>query len=265
MSFTSSSSGIAVHESSQMRYYVLAPRPDAAVRLVCFPHAGGTAASYAGWARALEPDAAIEVIGAELPGRDRRSGDAPCTDLDRIVGGFLDLLAPLLDRPLALFGHSLGAIAAFEIARRLRHLAADAPAHLFVSGACAPQLARSSDPLTAIDDDAAFLEAVSVKYGGVPRIVLEQAELRTSAVSSLRADLVLTDTYVYRPAPPLACPIAAYAGAGDPIVSADQLEGWREQTTSAFSSRRFDGHHFYLNRAREALLADITRRLRRLF
>jgi medium-chain acyl-[acyl-carrier-protein] hydrolase len=260
MSFTSSSGAPAVHESSQMRFHIAAPRPGAPVRLVCFPHAGGTAAAYLSWSRALE-HAPIEVVAAELPGRSSRSGEPPCTDLDRIAGGFADLVAPFGDRPFALFGHSLGAIVAFEVARRLRDRGRPAPAHLFVSGAFAPQLASAGAPLRFIEGDTVFLEAVAAKYGGVPKIVLEQAELRASLVPALRADLSLTETYAYRAAPPLDCPIAAYAGASDPIVPADGLAAWREQTAAGFSYRLFDGHHFYLNRARESLLADLTGKL----
>jgi surfactin synthase thioesterase subunit len=98
----------------------------------------------------------------------------------------------------------------------------------------------------------------------VPKIVLEQAELRAALIPALRADLALTETYIYRPAPALSCPIVAYAGASDPIVSADRLAAWREQTSTDFACRLFEGHHFYLNRARDALLADLAGRLLRL-
>ncbi len=198
-------------------------RPDAAARLFCFSHAGGNASVYAPWARALG-NRPIEVVAAQLPGRNGDRHEAPSGD--RGVGG---------------------------------------PAHLFVSGAHAPQLPSDGAPLRFIEGDTAFLEAVAAKYGGVPRIVLEQADLRVAVVPALRADLALTETYTYRDAPPLTCPIAAYAGALDPIVSEEGLAGWREHTTGEFTCRLFAGHHFYLNRERDALLADITRRLFRTY
>jgi len=243
-----------------MRFQVPIPRPDAAVRLFCFPHAGGAAASYIGWSRALE-NQSIEVAAAQLPGRNGVASEPPCTDLDRLVGMFADAIAPLADRPYALFGHSLGALVAFELARALRQRDEPGPMHLFVSGAFAPQLPADSAPLRFIEGDTAFLEAVAAKYGGVPRIVLEQADLRASVVPALRADLALTETYTYRSAPPLSCPISAYAGAADPIVSPERLAEWRHQTCAAFSCRLFDGQHFYLSRARDTLLADVTSRL----
>ena len=215
---------------------------------------------YAPWARTLG-DRPIEVAAAALPGRDDRLREPPCADLDLVVDGLVDAIGPLADRPYAFFGHSLGALVAFELARRLRDRGARGPSHLFVSGAFAPQIPSDTAPLRFVDGDTAFLEAVAAKYGGVPRIVLEQADLRAALVPALRADLALTETYTYRDAPPLTCPIAAYAGASDPIVSEARLAGWRVQTTGEFSCRLFAGHHFYLVRAREALLADITGRL----
>ena len=137
----------------------------------------------------------IEIIAAELPGRDSRTGETPCGDLDRIVGGFADLLEPLAAGPFAFFGHSLGAILAFEVTRRIRDRGGRLPAHLFVSGAYAPQLPRTLTPLRFIEGDAAFLEAVAAEYGGVPKIVLEQTDLRLSIVPALRADIALTETY----------------------------------------------------------------------
>jgi medium-chain acyl-[acyl-carrier-protein] hydrolase len=248
-----------MHEASQMRFHIPIPRSDAAARLICFPHAGGAASAYLPWARALV-DRPIEIAAAQLPGRGD-DGERPGADLDRIVDGLANAIASLSDRPYALFGHSLGGLLAFELARRLRDQRNAGPAHLFVSGAFAPQIPANSAPLRFIDGDTAFLEAVAAKYGGVPKIVLEQADLRSALVPALRADLALTETYTYRAAPRLTCPITAYAGASDPIVSEEGLAGWRDQTTGEFALRLFPGHHFYLNRQREALIADITRRL----
>jgi len=241
---------------------VLAPSAAARVRLYCFPHAGGSAAVFAPWSRALA-DRPIEVAAARMPGREGAVDDPPPADLASLVDRFAVAIARRTSSPYALFGHSLGALVAFEAARALRTRRADAPLHLFVSGAFAPQHAKPGAPLRFIEGDAAFLEAVAAKYGGVPKIVLEQADMRAAVVPALRADLALTETYVYRPGPPLDCPITAYAGASDPIVPSDGLAAWRDQTTAGFECRLFEGHHFYLNRARDALLADIAERLLR--
>ena len=239
------------------------PKANARARLFCFHHAGGSAAVFTPWARTLA-DRPVEIAAAQLPGRNGTASAPSPPTLAAIVDRFADAVAGEAARPFALFGHSLGAIVAFEVARELRARGAAAPVHLFVSGAFAPQQPNTAAPLRFIEGDSEFLEAVAAKYGGVPRIVLEQADLWASVVPALRADLTLTETYAYVPGPPLDCPIAAYAGAADPIVPAGALAEWRTQTTGDFSCRVFDGHHFYLNRARDALLEDLIGRLMRL-
>jgi medium-chain acyl-[acyl-carrier-protein] hydrolase len=239
---------------------VAGPKPAARARLVCFPHAGGGPSVFTAWARALA-EQPIEIAAAHLPGRETRLGEPLPDDLDVVISALGDATAALADRPYALFGHSMGAVVAFEIARRLRDRGLPLPVHLFVSGAPAPQLPKVDARLRLIEGDGAFLEAVAQKYGGVPRIVLERAELRGDLVRALRADLALTETYAYRDAPPLPCAIAAYGGTTDRIVAGERLDAWRAQTTSAFSCRRFPGDHFYLNRQRDALLAEILSRI----
>jgi len=178
-----------------------------------------------------------------------------------VVSALSNAIADANHRPFALFGHSMGAVVAFEIARRLRDRGAPVPTHLFVSGAPAPHLPRVDLGLRFIESDVDFLTAVSNTYGGVPRIVMERAELRANMVTALRADLTLTETREYRDAPPLACAIAAYGGESDAMTTGRRLAAWREQTTGDFSCRRFPGDHFYLTRARDALLADILSQL----
>ncbi len=236
------------------------PNASARVRLYCFHHAGGSAAVFNAWARALG-DRPIELAAGQLPGRN--GGGPASPTLAAIVARFADAIARANAPPFALFGHSLGALVAFEVARELRARVAAAPVHLFVSGAFAPQHPNRAAPLRSIESDAEFLEAVAKQYGGIPGIVLEQAELWATVVPALRADLTLTETYTYLPGSPLDCPIAAYAGASDPIVPAAALREWRLQTTGEFSCRLFEGHHFYINRARDALLDDIAGRLMR--
>jgi medium-chain acyl-[acyl-carrier-protein] hydrolase len=261
MSFTSTSDTAHVHASRQPQWLIApSPKPEARLRLICFPHAGGAASSYVPWARALA-DYPIEVIAAHLSGREARTGEPPPGHFSVVIDALAGAIDALADRRFALFGHSMGARVAFEVARRLRDRDAASPAHLLVSGAPAPHLPQADLGLRFIEDDSAFLAAVAEHYGGVPRIVLERAELRAGTVAALRADLTLSETYEYRDAPPLACAIAAYGGATDATTSGARLTAWRAQTTGAFSWRRFDGDHFYLHRGRDALLADITSRL----
>ena len=239
------------------------PKPAARLRLFCFPYAGGGASAYFAWSRALR-DHPIEVLAVQPPGRENRLRETPCTDLGRLVAALAAAIAPLTDRPFGFFGHSMGALVAFELARALRAGGGAQPSHLFVSGARAPQLPSEEEPLREIAGDDEFVTAVAERYGGIPPLVLENAELRSVIVPALRADLVVTETYAYRDAPPLACPVAAYGGDADAMVKEDRLAQWREQTTGEVSCRLFDGDHFFLNAARDALLHDITSRLQSL-
>ncbi len=158
----------------------------------------------------------------------------------------------------------MGALVAFELARELGAAGAR-PSHLFVSGAHAPDVPREEEPLHPIADDDAFVEAVASRYGGIPPIVLDNAELRAVILPALRADMAITETYAYRDAPALACGISAYGGTRDALVSEDRLARWRDHTADDFSYRLFEGDHFFLGGAREALLGDMTPTLKRYF
>lgn len=238
------------------------PKPAARLRLFCFPYAGGGASAYFAWSRALRDDP-IEVVAVQPPGRENRLREEPYRDLASLVAALDAAIAPRLDRPFAFFGHSMGALLAFELTRRLRESGGPLPAHLFVSGARAPDLADDDEPLHPIADDDAFLEAVATRYGGIPPIVLENAELRSVILPALRADMTLTESYVYRDTPPFPCDIAAYGGADDARVGEARLARWRGWTSGDFSCRQYEGDHFFLNSARDALVAHVTTRLSR--
>lgn len=235
-------------------------RPSAKVQLLCFPHAGGGASAFFPWSKALAGHP-IEVAALRLPGREGRLREPAQADLTRIVEAIVTALALVRDRPFALFGHSSGARLAFETARRLRALGHGLPVHLFVSGAPAPNVPRTGPTLHHIRDEATFLNEVSSRYGGIPDVVMEHAELRSLIAPALRADLEMHERYVYQDAPPLAIPITAYGGEQDTTVSPDGLARWGEQTTGQFSTRMFTGDHFFLHEQRDALLADVIARL----
>jgi pyochelin biosynthesis protein PchC len=219
--------------------------PSGAPRLVCFPHAGGAASWYQPFAPHFEGRA--ELVAVQYPGRqDRRS--EPLTDDIRALA---DQIAPLLtrDRPLHLFGHSMGAMIAFEVALRVE------PGHLFVSGRRAPQIVR--DDRVHEKDDAGLIAEVR-RLAGTNARVFDDEELVRMVLPAIRADYRAAETYRYRPGPALSCPVTALTGDADPKASVDEVGQWRARTTGVFALKVFSGGHFFLSDNRSAVAALVS-------
>jgi medium-chain acyl-[acyl-carrier-protein] hydrolase len=168
-------------------------------------------------------------------------------------------LRPLFDKPFAFFGHSMGAVLAFEIARLLRAESGPPPAHLFASGRQAPQLPHAAAPTYDLPDDKFIAELRRLK--GTPAEVLEQPELMQLMLPLLRADFEAVETYEYREGAPLDVPISVYGGVGDAEVSRAELDGWCRQTSGPCVVRLFPGDHFFVNTARDLILHTLAREL----
>ncbi len=230
------------------------PQPAAALRLLCVPYAGAGASIFRSWAEALPPE--IEVCAIQLPGREARLGEAPFTRIAPLVKTLAPILQPFLDIPYALFGHSMGALVSFELARELRRQGAASPSHLFVSGLRAPQLPDLNLPMHRLPEPQ-FLEALK-NLQGTPEAVLQNAELMKLLSPTIRADLAIAENYIYAAAEKLSCPITAFGGAQDPLVSAADIAAWQLQTQSNFTQQMFPSDHFFLHRDRDALLEAIA-------
>jgi surfactin synthase thioesterase subunit len=224
--------------------------------LFCFPYAGGGTMAYRGWREAL-PDTVI--VAARLPGRESRLGEPPVESMDPLVETLGVELLPHLREPFAFFGHSMGAILAFELIRWLRERGQVLPVALHASAARAPQYRLNHQPSPEPEEEA-FLEELK-RLEGMPRDVLENPELMRLALPALRADTNLYRKYVYQPGEPLPLPIHTYGGSSDPGIQREHLENWRRQTTTAFSVRQFEGGHFYLQHAQGEFLAALRQRL----
>ena len=233
---------------------------DAPTRLFCFTHAGGGAAFFHPWRQALLPE--IDVCPIILPGREARLREQPYTRIEQLLDPLLDALAPYLDRPFAVFGHSMGSVVAYETARRLEAAGGPQPICLFASGRRAPTLPARREPLHRLQGDA-FLHAVST-LNGVPDQVLRQPEVFTLFLPALRADFELNEVYAPLPGPRLHCPVSALTGDADPEVDLDEMAAWRAVTEGPFTLRVFRGDHFYLKGAPADLLAALRADLRRL-
>lgn len=227
------------------------------MRLFCFPYAGGSALTYRHWAAQLPPS--VETCLVQLPGRGSRLHETPSKQMKPLVEATARGLSVYFGKPFAFFGHSMGAIISFELARLLRREDGLEPIRLFVSGRGAPQVA-DSDPLTYTLPDPEFLAELR-RLEGTPQEVLEHPELMQAMLPLLRADFEAIQTYSYQAEPPLNCPISAFGGLQDPSFSREDLGAWREQTTGSFSLRLFPGNHFFINIDQHLVLAAIAQEL----
>jgi medium-chain acyl-[acyl-carrier-protein] hydrolase len=214
----------------------------AKVRLFVFPHAGGAPGAFHTWVDVLAPQ--VEPHFVALPGREKRFHETPITRCDEIVAPVAAAIASFDQRPFVLFGHSMGSMLAFEVARQLRRSGRPGPAALVVSGRCAPQL-KPRTPVLRDLPDSELIRHVARLFGGIAAELLQESELIDLMVGVLRADLTVIENYRYVPEEPLGCSILALGGTGDPWVTEDELEAWRQQTSAGFASARFAGDHFY--------------------
>lgn len=224
------------------------------IRLICFPYAGGGAAVFRSWAQDdFLPD--TEVCAIQLPGRESRITESPVGDLRRLVSMLGDAMEPYLDRPFAFFGHSIGALVSFELARELRRTRRIEPIHLFASGCPAPHL-QNTEQICDLPDGE-FLEHVC-RFNGTPPDVLNHPELMRLMLPALRADFSLRDRYLFRDEPPLSCPITSFGGMGDAHVDGATLGTWRQHTGERFQLWLFQGDHFFLRSAQRPILEVLS-------
>jgi len=230
----------------------------ARLNLFCFSYAGGGGSVFRNWAEELGPD--IAVLRVQLPGRENRIREAPFPSIETLIPVLTDGLLAAVDRPFAFYGHSLGAKIGFEVARELRRRGAAQPCHFFVGACQAPHLAWTQSQMHGLEEPQ-FIEQIQQRYGGVPRQILEDSELRALLIPTLRADIKLMETYAYRPEPRLDCGLTAFGGVSDRTVSPSMLEAWKDQTGGGFRLQMVAGDHFFLNTARPALLKAISEEL----
>lgn len=182
----------------------------------------------------------------ELPGHGQRLRERLFTAMPETVASLAHAIEPLLDRPFAIFGHSVGALIGYELTRHLERARARGPEHLFVSGCVAPHI----PPQKRLHDlPEALLIDELLRMNGTPRVLLEDADLRRILMPVVRADLSIYETYVHRAGTPLACPITAISGREDPRAGPSQMQEWRRHTSSAFTFHTLPGDHFFLNAA----------------
>uniref|UniRef100_A0AAU3GVM0 Alpha/beta fold hydrolase n=1 Tax=Streptomyces sp. NBC_01401 TaxID=2903854 RepID=A0AAU3GVM0_9ACTN len=231
------------------------PAPDARVRLVCLPHAGGAASYWYPLSAAEAPE--IEVLAVQYPGRQDRYREPCLTTIEALADQVTEALLPHRNRPIALLGHSMGAVIGFEVARRLEALGT-LPVALFASGRRAPSRHRDEDVhLRGVDGIVAELRTM----GGTDPQTLQDAEMLRMIVPTVRADYNAVENYSFQPGPPLSCPVHAMVGDSDNNVTLEDAEAWREHTTGGSELHVFSGGHFYLNQHQAEVVHLITDRL----
>jgi surfactin synthase thioesterase subunit len=232
------------------------PSRNATARLVCLPHAGGSATFFLPVAAALSPS--VDVVAIQYPGRQDRRAERPIDDMAVIADRIHAILRRQPELPLILFGHSMGAVIGFEVTRRLE---ADkhGPMRLIASGRRAPATHR--DETVHLRDDAGILAEVR-KMSGTASSVLGDDEMMRAALPALRADYRATETYTCPPDVAVDCPITALTGDNDPKTTLEEAKAWAEQTNGAFDLHVYNGGHFFLTDHADEIIQLITQHLR---
>jgi surfactin synthase thioesterase subunit len=231
------------------------PAAEAPARLVCFPHAGGSATFFYSMSQSLSPYA--DVLAIQYPGRQDRRNEPGIDDIGELADRTAEALRPWTDLPIVLFGHSLGATVAFEVAVRLEHDGVT-PAALFTSGRCAAS--RYRDESVRLDDDALLIADLNRLSGTAAEVLVDDEVLRM-ILPAIRNDYRAALAYRCAPGLRVSCPIVSLIGDSDPTTTVEEAQAWREHTSGAFALHVFSGGHFYLDSHPDEVTALISRSL----
>lgn len=231
----------------------LSPAPGGRTNVICLPYAGGGVAAFHGWPARLPAELDLWVV--RPPGRESRLLQPPIRDLHTMVAELTPDVVPLTRRPYVVFGHSMGALLAYELVRALVGRGLPPPAWLVVSGHAAPHVAVPGE-LHKLPEHQ-LIQRLR-EYGATPQDLLASPELLRLFLPTIRADLAVAETYRHRPGPKLTCPVAAYRGRDDPEVTHDQCAAWAEVTTGRCVVKDFPGGHFFLEDGRDDMLGHLS-------
>ncbi len=231
------------------------PNSKADLRLFLFPYAGGAPSSFNKWVAEFPNNIEISIV--HYPGRGSRYNEPPIRELPVLVDEIDRAIQPVLDKPFIFFGHSLGGVLAFELARQLSQQNLPQPNILFVSACGAPHIPKLNLPIHALPDPE-FVRSLQ-ELNGLPAEVEKDSELMQLLLPALRADFEAAESYQYTSNEHrLGCPIIAFGGTDDFHVDRDRLEGWGCQTKGSFKSQIFSGDHFFINTARQSVIASMV-------
>ncbi|GAA3537688.1 alpha/beta fold hydrolase [Amycolatopsis ultiminotia] len=232
------------------------PAPDARARLVCLPHAGGAAGFFLPVAKALAPE--IEVLAIQYPGRQDRRHEPPVDSIGSLAEQIVAVLGQFADRPLAVFGHSMGALIGYEMVLRMAETGPISPMHLFASGRRAPSRYRDEDVRDASDER---LVSELHALGGSDPAALTDPEVLAMVLPAIRADYRAVETYRHAPGRTVDCPITVFTGDADPRVSVEEAGAWAEHTTGTADLQVLPGGHFFLREQAATLIETMAEKL----
>ncbi|GIF09460.1 thioesterase II family protein [Actinoplanes siamensis] len=233
------------------------PGPHTGVTLVCLPHAGGSASFFHPVSAALA--GSVDVVAVQYPGRQDRHGEPQVSSVAALAEAVAGQVAALGPQPVALFGHSMGALVGYETAILLER-AGHPLTHLFASGRRAPSRGRT-EAVHRLTDDGLIAHVRQLDADTGVADALEDPDVRAMALPALRADYRAVETYPVTPGTPLRCPITVFTGRDDPVVSAAEAAAWDGHTLGGFACLTYPGGHFFVATHRAAVLAEIRRRL----
>jgi medium-chain acyl-[acyl-carrier-protein] hydrolase len=228
-------------------------KPDAPMRLFCFPYSGAGASAYRSWGPHLNDD--IELWTIQYPGHESRVTETLIENMDAMCAALQEEIGPYLDRPYAFFGHSMGALLAFAFSQKRMHDNLPQPRALYISGCPAPQMWNPEESIIDLSDEE--LKNQIMKLGLMSPYMLAKPDLIDLYLTIIRSDFTLYESYSNEGITPLDCPIVALSGRSDPLVDRDQLQGWNMHTHNDFRMLRFSGGHFYLHDMTPELVQEI--------
>lgn len=234
------------------------PNSQSRIRFFCFPYAGAGSSLFNIWSTWLLPG--VELYLVNLPGRDARIREDLYRQLKPLIEPLTQGLLPHLDKPFVFFGHSMGSLLCFEVARELRRRGLPQPLHLFVSGRQPPHMPDTRPNLHTLPQDE-FLVTTQELYGALPEIILQDSELVDLFLSIMRADITMIETYTYAHESAFDFPITVYGGLHDVSVDEARLAAWEHQTAAAFKLKMFPGEHFFVQTERSAVLKELNAEL----
>ena len=223
-------------------FYVAQPKPEAVLRLLCFPHAGGGPTAFFPWIALLAPE--IECVSVQYPGRGQRFREEPLASISDLVSEIAVRIMEIADKPFALYGHSLGGLVAFELARFLRSAGSPTPEHLFVGASRPPHMGPLLPTIHALPDTE-FVEALQARYGGFPAAIYEDREILNLFMAPMRADFTAYELYRLLPEAPLSVPITAFAATEDRPAAPSCMQEWARHTAAEFDLKILPGGHFF--------------------